>query len=174
MSLSLSEWLFSSLRCGGKWLQMWNWGIWRLGWGEPAETRPPLLLYHPTVQQLHIGTQTEWDLLSYAGTTPWHLGCTRPAPDNRPTAGHWPRFCPCLLCINHLMVFWDNRAHRDANFEMKSLRGSLPNYSHSVSNYWKSTGCMTQLGTSFHGVCRSLKSSRSKTKISKAFTYVIP
>lgn len=59
-----AKWLFSPLRCGGKRLQMWIWGIRRLGWVEPAETRLLLLFHHPTVQQLHLGTQIEWVLLS--------------------------------------------------------------------------------------------------------------
>lgn len=54
-------------RCGGKCLQMWNWGL----WGEASKTKPLLLLllYHPSIPQLCIGPHYEWSLLSQAGTT---------------------------------------------------------------------------------------------------------
>lgn len=115
-----AKWLFGSLRCGHKRIQMWNWGMWRLGWGEPAETRRLLFFLHPTIHQLQkTGAQTQWVLLLLHGTTRCLSGRTRLARDNGPTAGLWPWFCPPVPCINghqgH-MVFWGNQTHRDPSF----------------------------------------------------------
>lgn len=58
------------------------------------------------------------------------------------------------------------------------LCGSLPNYPHSVSDYGRPAGCVTQQGRSDHGVSRSGRSSRPKVchlqHRSETFTCVDP
>lgn len=108
-----------SLRCGGKWLQMWNWGILALGWGEAAETRPLLLLSHLTIQQLHIDTHFEWGSLSQAGTSQRNDRQYRGGSHNRPTAG--PVYVLVSSASRVTWCFWDNRSHRATCSYLRSL-----------------------------------------------------
>lgn len=148
--------LFSSLRCRGKWLQMWNWGVWRrVGWPSWNKAFIIILpLHHPAAADRN----TDW--IRSVVLAWYHSLAVRPyqaAPDNRPTAGLWPWFCPPLLCLEGHMLFLDNQSHRATRSYLKSLHGSLPNYPRSVQ-LSEAYAVRHPIGNSLHGVCRSWKS----------------
>lgn len=155
--------LFSSLRCWGKCLQMWNGGIWRrVGW---ASQNKAFIIILPLHHLAAADRDTNW---MRSVVLAWYHSLAvrlyQAALDNRPTAGLWPWFTLPLLCLQCHVVFLDNQSHRATRFYLKSLGGNLSNYPHSVQlseAYW----VHDPIGNSLHGVCRSWKS--------RVFKYII-